>query len=137
MFNLFYKIVKKSKLGKKTAEEFWIKQETWILVKKVFWKELPRYLDWIYLKEIKDFNVNYLSGNTEISFFPKENWKYLLYFKWNYNYPYFVQFNVKDSFDKYDFKYKLDNKNLKIYVNSTYPFKKEETEKNIQEFFKQ
>ncbi len=132
-----YKILKNTKnISSKTASEFWIKQKTWTILNKIFPNKLPKSLSWIQVYKVKNFKLNYLSWNTEIDFKPKEDWKYLIYFVWKYNYHYFTTFEVKNNFSKNDFKYEINKYTFSANFKYIFPFNKKQTEKNIKNFFK-
>ena len=132
-----YKITTKTKLDSKTASQFWIKNNFWIPLNIVFWKNLPKRISKnTFWTQVKNFKVDYLSWNTEINFIPKEGWKYLIYFKWKYDYNYFTTFKVKSKFSQDDFKYEINEYSFSAHFKSIFPFNKEQTEKNIKNFFK-
>jgi len=131
-----YKIIKSNNIDPKIEKEFNLKQEKGVDAKEVLKKYLQKSLYWRKVRQIKDFKVDYLSWNTEISFSWKNEWEYLITFVWKYDFFYSFSFKVKDKFDENDFKYEIYPESFLANFRSTFPFDKEKTEKNIKDFFK-
>ena len=133
-----YKIIES--VNSKDLKDFWIKQETWVLVEQVIDKNilLKRWFNDLLHTQLKEISIkiNYLSWNANINFVLETKWKYLFVFKWRYNYKYFVSFWVKKEFERWDYSFSLNKERFSFKISSKFPFKKEETEQNIKKFFK-